>query len=58
MTDTKNNKIDNDIDDTCPDSLCCQTKKNMCEQHPSTTLRANCSRVHVPVLERQAPKQP
>jgi hypothetical protein len=47
-----------DTDDTCSDSLCCQTKKNMCEQHPSTTLRANCSRIPVPESERQAHEQP
>jgi hypothetical protein len=46
-----------DVDDSCPDSTCCQTKKNMCEQHPSTKLRTNCSHLSDPEPERNDRRQ-
>lgn len=46
-----------EMHDSCSDSLCCQTKKDMCEQHPSTTLRSNCSRTPDPELDRPVSEQ-
>ena len=45
-----------DSDESCARSECCQTKKTMCEQHPNTRLRANCSRAAEPERERPAPE--
>jgi hypothetical protein len=51
---TSDTQTHEDID-SCADSECCETKKQMCEQHSSAALRSSCSQVSIPELEADKP---